>query len=74
LRIGKQFIGYTIYLISEVYFWVYVSDITEKVRLNAIAEAVNTMNNLGYIFSGIRHELGNPINSIKTTMPSSKCA
>ena len=68
LRIGKQFIGYTIYLISEVYFWVYISDITEKVRLNAIAEAVNTMNNLGYIFSGIRHELGNPINSIKTTM------
>lgn len=68
LRVGDHFIGFTIYLISEVYFWVYVSDITEKVRLNAIAEAVNTMNNLGYIFSGIRHELGNPINSIKTTM------
>jgi len=45
-----------------------VNDITEKTRLNAIAEAVNTMNNLGYIFSGIRHELGNPINSIKTTL------
>lgn len=26
LRIRKRFIGYTIYLISEVYFWVYVSE------------------------------------------------
>ena len=68
LQYGNRFIGYTVYRISEIYFWIYVSDITEKVRLNSIAEAVNTMNNLGYFFSGIRHELGNPINSIKTTM------
>ncbi|MDH4232873.1 MAG: PAS domain S-box protein, partial [Nitrospirota bacterium] len=38
-------------------------DVTEKNRLEAIAEAVNTMNNIGYIFTGIRHEIGNPINS-----------
>ncbi len=68
IQFGKKFIGYTIYIISSNYFWIYLSDITEKMRLNAIAEAVNTMNNLGYIFSGIRHELGNPINSIKTTI------
>lgn len=67
-RYGSKFIGCTIYRISEAYLWIYVSDITEKVRLNAIAEAVDTMNNLGYIFSGIRHELGNPINSIKTAI------
>ena len=66
-QLNRRFIGYSIYLISGSYFWIYLSDITEKMRLNAIAEAVNTMNNLGYIFSGIRHELGNPINSIKTT-------
>jgi len=65
---GRKFIGYSIYVISESYIWIYLSDITEKTRLNSIAEAVNTMNNLGYIFSGIRHELGNPINSIKTTV------
>jgi signal transduction histidine kinase len=64
---GRKFIGYSIYSISESYLWIYISDITEKTRLSSIAEAVNTMNNLGYIFSGIRHELGNPINSIKTT-------
>ncbi|MBI5846850.1 MAG: HAMP domain-containing histidine kinase [Nitrospirae bacterium] len=68
LRYGNKFIGYTIYLISDTYLWLYVTDITERTRLQAIAEAVNTMDNLGYIFSGIRHELGNPINSIKTTL------
>ncbi len=26
------------------------------------------MDNVGYVFSGIRHELGNPINSIKTAL------
>jgi signal transduction histidine kinase len=43
-------------------------DITDKLRLESIAEAVNTMNNIGYVFSGIRHEIGNPINSIKMTL------
>lgn len=43
-------------------------DITATVRLESIAEAVNTMDNIGYIFSGLRHEIGNPINSIKTTV------
>lgn len=66
-RLGKKFFSCEIYRISVRYLWICVSDITEKVRLDSIAEAVNTMNNLGYIL-GIRHELGNPINSIKTTM------
>jgi PAS domain S-box-containing protein len=40
-------------------------DVTERVRLESIAEAADMMNNLGYIFSGIRHEIGNPIHSLK---------
>ena len=43
-------------------------DITERLRLESIAEAVNTMDSIGYVFSGIRHEIGNPINSIKMTL------
>lgn len=43
-------------------------DVTETRRLESIAEAVNMMDNVGYIFSGIRHELGNPINSVKTAL------
>ncbi|MDA8088458.1 MAG: PAS domain S-box protein [Nitrospiraceae bacterium] len=43
-------------------------DITEKLRLESIAEAVNTMDNIGYIFSGIRHEIGNPVSSVKMAL------
>jgi len=43
-------------------------DVTEKKRLESLAEAGNLMDNIGYIFSGIRHEIGNPINSIKMTL------
>lgn len=43
-------------------------DVTDKLRLESIAEAVNTMNNIGYVFSGIRHEIGNPVNSVKLTL------
>jgi signal transduction histidine kinase len=68
IRYGTRFIGFTIYRISDNYYWICLADITEKERLNAVAEAASMMNNLGYIFSGIRHELGNPINSIKTTV------
>jgi PAS domain S-box-containing protein len=39
-------------------------DITEKLRLESIAESVNTMESIGYVFSGVRHEIGNPINSV----------
>jgi signal transduction histidine kinase len=46
----------------------YCIDITEKKRLEAIAEAVNLMENLGYIFAGIRHEIGNPLNSVKMAL------
>jgi PAS domain S-box-containing protein len=40
-------------------------DVTEDLRLQSIAESVNTMENIGYVFSGVRHEIGNPINSVK---------
>ncbi|MCC6346880.1 MAG: PAS domain S-box protein [Nitrospirales bacterium] len=56
-------------LLEQVLGYVTVKrDVTEKIRLETIAEAVNTMNNIGYIFSGIRHELGNPLNSMKTAL------
>lgn len=43
-------------------------DVTEEKRLESIAEAANLMENIGFIFSSIRHELGNPINSIKVSL------
>lgn len=54
---------------DEIQNFVFIKrDVTEKKRLESIAQSINLMNNLGYIFSGIRHEIGNPINSIKVTL------
>jgi PAS domain S-box-containing protein len=50
---------------NEVINYVYVMrDVSERVRLESIAESVNTMNNIGFVFSGVRHEIGNPVNAI----------
>ncbi len=43
-------------------------DITERKRLESIAQAASLMDNIGYIFSGVRHEMGNPINTLKTIL------
>jgi signal transduction histidine kinase len=68
IHFKNRLLGYTAYVISDHYIWILIRDITESARLESIAEAVNAMENITYIFSGIRHELGNPINSIKMTL------
>lgn len=60
--------GYTIYRAAPRYCCIFVRDITEKQRLESIAQAINAMDNLGFIFSGIRHEIGNPLNSLKMAL------
>jgi len=50
---------------GEIVNYVFIKrDITEKLRLESVAQAVDTMNNIGYIFSGVRHEIGNPVNAV----------
>lgn len=67
LRLGSRIVGYTLYRSNQV-AWAFFRDITEKARLESIAEAVELMNSIGYIFSAVRHELGNPINSVKAAL------
>lgn len=67
LRLGARFVGHTVYCAGD-FAWVFVRDITEKMRLESIAEAVESTNNLAYVFSAVRHELGNPINSVKVAI------
>ncbi|WP_236892682.1 two-component system sensor histidine kinase NtrB [Desulfoluna limicola] len=43
-------------------------DLTQQKKLESIAEAENLMNNSGYIFSSIRHEIANPLNSLKMAL------
>ncbi len=69
LHFKDRLLGYTAYIIANGEFiWILIRDITEKARLESMAEEVNITENIKYIFSSIRHELGNPINSIKMTL------
>ncbi|MDH4316934.1 MAG: HAMP domain-containing histidine kinase [Desulfobulbaceae bacterium] len=67
-RIGKRVVGFSVRRESKRYVWIIMRDITRERRLESIAEAVNVVSNIGYIFSGIRHEIGNPLNTIKMTV------
>jgi signal transduction histidine kinase len=67
-RIGSRLIGFTPHRLPDGKVVVFLRDVTEKLRLEAIAEAASHMDNIGYIFSGIRHEIGNPLNSLKMTL------
>ncbi len=40
----------------------------ENARLMSVAEAANAMKDVGYVFAGVRHELGNPINALKSSL------
>ncbi|MBN2428255.1 MAG: HAMP domain-containing histidine kinase [Deltaproteobacteria bacterium] len=65
---GQRMLGFSTYPVSDCHLCIFIRDITEKIRLESIAQAVNTMDNIGLVFSGIRHEMGNPLNSIKMTI------
>ncbi|MCK4503147.1 MAG: hypothetical protein KAU22_08930, partial [Desulfuromonadales bacterium] len=65
---GGRLYGHSVYKAAAGYRCVFIRDITEKIRLESIAQAVNTMDNIGFIFSGIRHEIGNPLNSLKMAL------
>lgn len=43
-------------------------DVTEQRRAERMSAALSFSDNLGFIFAGIRHELGNPINSLKSAL------
>ncbi len=53
---------------SISYFVALQRDVTELRRIEALAEAVNLADNIGYTLTSIRHELGNPINSMKAAL------
>ena len=68
LSYRERTFGCSVYAIGERYRCIFIRDISEKLRLESIAQAVNTMDNIGYIFSGVRHEIGNPLNSLKMAL------
>ena len=64
----RQVVVETFSLNDEQNLIVMLSDITERKMMESVIEATNLTENLGYIFSGIRHEIGNPVNSIKMAL------
>ena len=50
------------------YTWVFLEDITEKTRMEAIAQEINYLNSMAGIFSSIRHEIANPLVSAKVSL------
>jgi len=68
ITVNGKILGFTVYRAAEKFIWIFIRDITEKKRLESIAEAINSSTNIGYIFSGVRHEIGNPINSMKVAL------
>lgn len=45
-----------------------VRDVSEIRRLQSIAASVDLTHNLGSLVAGVRHELGNPVNALKTAL------
>ena len=68
ITLQERLLGCSVYKIASRYRCILIRDITEKNRLESIAQAVNVMDNIGFIFSGIRHEIGNPLNSLKMAL------
>jgi signal transduction histidine kinase len=68
MRVHGSLIGFSVYPVGERQSLILLSDIGERARLEAIAEAANFAENTGFIFSAIRHELGNPLNSMKMAL------
>jgi C4-dicarboxylate-specific signal transduction histidine kinase len=67
LNTDEKFTSYTVHIFDPEcqYISIIIQDITNQKRMDSIAESAINMNNVGTIFSGIRHEIGNPLNSIK---------
>ncbi len=70
INCGHRSFGYTAYSLegNRRYMAVFIQDVTDQSRLEAIDEASEMMNNISYLFSGIRHEIGNPLNSMKMAL------
>lgn len=70
IRFGNRLFGYTLYgpMAANRFVAVFLQDITDQNRLAAMDEATEMMHNIGFLFSGIRHEIGNPINSMKMAL------
>jgi len=67
LAFGDRVLGFSLYPTPDV-LWAFFRDVTEKVRLNTVAESLQLSDSLLGIFTALRHELGNSVNVVKTSL------
>lgn len=68
VQVEDRLLGYSVYQVCTAAVCIMMRDITERARLESIVQEVNLMENTGYLFSCLRHEIGNPLNAVKTTL------
>lgn len=66
-RVGQRTVGFSTYD-SGGARWVFCRDISERARVEAVGEAIEQTKGLGSVFSLLRHEMGNPLNSAKISL------
>ncbi len=67
-QVDGRLLGYTIYPMDDGEMWILLKDITEKRRLRRLADTMTLMQSIESVFAGLLHELGNPLNGIKTAI------
>ena len=68
LRVGSHTMGYVVRAAGGDMQWVFLSDRTEQLRQEAVSASSQSLENLEHVFSSLRHEIGNPLNSIKIAL------
>ena len=66
-RFGDRLYGFSCYE-SGRFRWIFCRDISESARLESIAEVIEISNSFAHVFAAVRHEIGNPINSVKMAL------
>lgn len=67
IGLGGRLVGFSVYGDGPLR-WTFCRDITEKARQESLEEAVELATLFGGVFTAIRHEVGNPLNSAKTAL------
>ena len=67
-KTGPHFLDLSVTPLQQGHHLVLIRDMTERKRLEHIAEGAVTMNNISTLFTGIRHEIGNPLHAMKMTL------
>ncbi len=67
IRAGNRLVGFSVYGEGPTR-WIFCRDITDIVRQETVEAAAQAAAVYGDVFSTIRHEVGNPLNSAKTAL------